>query len=87
MIRLLGFVLVMFGIYLLFSPFLHTLSLIPFLGYLMSQGVSAIIMIFAFLASVILTFLTISLAWLYYRPALSLLMISALGLATWGLMT
>jgi hypothetical protein len=77
----------MFGIYLLFSPFLHTLSLIPFLGYLLSHGFSAIIMIFAFLSSVILTFLTISLAWLYYRPALSLLAISALGVATWALMT
>jgi hypothetical protein len=77
----------MFGIYLLFSPLLHTLSLIPFLGYLLSHGFSAIIMVFAFLASVILTFLTISLAWLYYRPVLSLLMLSTLGVATWALMT
>jgi hypothetical protein len=77
----------MFGIYLLFSPFLHTLSLIPFLGYLLSHGFSGIVLVFAFLASVILTFLTISLAWLYYRPALSLLVISALGVATWALMT
>jgi hypothetical protein len=77
----------MFGIYLLFSPFLHTLSLIPFLGYLLSHGFSGIVLVFAFLASVILTFLTISLAWLYYRPALSLLVISALGVAAWALMT
>ena len=77
----------MFGIYLLFSPLLHTLSLIPFLGYLLSHGFSAIIMVFAFLASVILTFLTISLAWLNYRPVLSLLMLSTLGVATWALMT
>jgi hypothetical protein len=77
----------MFGIYLLFSPLLHTLSLIPFLGYLLSHGFSAIILVFAFLASVILTFLTISLAWLYYRPVLSVLMLSALGVSTWALMT
>ena len=77
----------MFGIYLLFSPLIHTLSLIPFLGYLLSHGFSAIILVFAFLASVILTFLTISLAWLYYRPVLSVLMLSALGVSTWALMT
>ena len=42
----------------------------------MSIGVSIVIWIFAFVASIILTSLTIGLAWIYYRPLYGIIMLS-----------
>ncbi|CDW88063.1 transmembrane protein 43 [Stylonychia lemnae] len=83
LIRLGGWGLQYLGICLLFSPIIYGLSWIPLVGYLMAGGFKFIVAIFAFVVSVTLTSLTISLAWLYYRPlyGLCLLGVVAIGVS------
>lgn len=69
--RIGGWLLLWLGIYLLFSPLLYLIKIIPFVGYLVAQGVSLVVGIFALLAGTTLALLTISLAWIFYRPPLS----------------
>jgi hypothetical protein len=64
------------GQYLLFAPIIATLQWIPFVGMLIAQGVSCVVLIFTFLTAVIFTSLTIGLAWLYYRPLYGLAFLS-----------
>lgn len=81
LLRFLGWLILYIGIYLTFSPLIAVVQWIPFIGYLLAHGISFIIGVFAFVISILMALLTVSLAWLYYRPLLALLMISSIGLA------
>lgn len=78
-LRFVGFLLMMFGIYLLFSPLLTTISWIPLVGYFMKHALSMVVWIFAFLVAGVFSLLTIAIAWLYYRPVLAILLISGIA--------
>ena len=67
------------GINLFFSPLIYTLSWIPLVGFLMANGVSFIVAIFALVLSGTLTALTIGLAWIYYRPLYGAILLGLVG--------
>jgi hypothetical protein len=82
-IRILGFLMMFFGIALLFSPIIALVKWIPLVGSLLSYGVALAVWIFALVLAFTLSTLTIALAWIYYRPLYGLLL---LALVTGGIL-
>ena len=77
--RFCGWFCMCFGIWLLFSPIIAALAWIPLVGYLLSTGVSIVVIVFALVLSATLSLLTIALAWLYYRPLFGLLLLTGVA--------
>lgn len=69
-LRAVGFVLMLFGLAMMASPLAALASFVPVLGEIVAVGT----VIIAFLASAIFSMTTIAIAWLFYRPALSVLL-------------
>lgn len=67
-LRLVGFFLMWIGLASIFSPLTVIASVLPFIGDLLGLGVG----IFSALVSLGLSLLTIALAWLFYRPLISI---------------
>jgi hypothetical protein len=67
-LRVVGFALMGFGIFLVFQPFVVFADVIPFFGNLLSAGVA----LFAFLIALPLTLITIALGWVAYRPLIGI---------------
>lgn len=76
LLRLLGFVLMFIGLALFFKPLSTIGAVIPLVGQILGAGTGLI----AFLLALVLSLLTIAVAWFYYRPvfAVILLLIAAL---------
>jgi hypothetical protein len=74
-----GWLLMWFGIMLLFSPVIYTLTWIPLVGYLMAHGFSFVVALFAMVVSLTLSSLTMGVAWLYYRPLWGIMFLSVVG--------
>jgi hypothetical protein len=70
-LRLVGFVCMAVGIFLVLSPLSEFTNIIPFLGGIFAGGISILIGIFAFLVALVLSLITIAIAWLFYRPLLA----------------
>ncbi len=76
-LRLLGFVLMTIGLSMIFKPLSVLADVIPMLGNLLGMGTLLISAIIAFIFSL----LTIAMAWVFYRPLVAVILISAvLGL-------
>lgn len=75
MFRAIGFLCMMVGIGWLFSPIIYIVSWIPLIGWLMAHGIALVVWIFAFIAALTFSSLTIGLAWLYYRPLYGVLLL------------
>ena len=71
-LRLVGFLMMTFGVFLFFAPLLALLNWIPILGTL----ISIIFFIFSLSVGLSLSLLTISIAWFFYRPIVGIFMIS-----------
>ena len=72
-----GFVLMFMGIALVLRPLSVLADVLPILGNIVGAGTSLI----AGLVATVLTLLTISIAWLFYRPLLGIaLLVVAVGL-------
>jgi hypothetical protein len=63
-LRLIGFLLMAFGIGLVFRPLVVVADVIPLFGDLLQMGIG----IFALLVAVPLSLITISIGWVFYRP-------------------
>ena len=72
LLRLLGFILMTLGVYLFFGPLLALVKWIPILGTL----VSFIFFLVSLSIGLSLSLITISIAWLFYRPIIGLFLIS-----------
>jgi len=70
-IRIIGFILMCSGLYFLFQPLLVLLKVIPFIANIVSVGVFFV----AFLTSLVLTLVIVSLAWVVARPLLVTLLV------------
>merc|ERR1711964_254532 len=81
--RFIGFLFFMLGIYLFFSPIVELLKFIPMFG----KGVDWVIWIFAGILAFMLTIAVIAVAWLFYRPLLSLVLFGIIFLLSWLLAT
>ena len=78
-LRAVGFFLMFLGLFLVFRPVAVLGSVLPMLGSVLAGGVGFV----AFFVALALSLVTISLAWLAYRPmlAIGLLVIAAAGVA------
>ena len=73
--RVLGMFLVFFGINALFAPLSALAYLIPFLESLVGGGAAMVFL----LLSLVITLMTISVAWIVFRPFLGISLIGAVG--------
>lgn len=64
------------GHYLLFSPLIKLLAVIPLVGYLLASVLGLAAFLFALIWATMLHFLVLGLAWLFYRPVYGILMLT-----------
>ncbi|HUT54608.1 MAG TPA: TMEM43 family protein [bacterium] len=76
LIRLGGFVAMLIGITMIFRPLVTVADVVPLFGSMLGAGV----FVFALLMSLALSLLTISVAWIFYRPLIGVpLVVVAVG--------
>ena len=75
-IRVLGTIFCILGLYLLFSPVIQILSFVPLVGALLSSVLAYAALIFAVLVGLTLSLAALGLAWLFYRPAIGLTLLA-----------
>ena len=80
-IRFLGFGLMFLGSLLVFNPLSVLVDVIPFLGNIVGAGVFLV----ALFISIAFSLLTISAAWIIYRPVLGVLLLIVTGALVFGL--
>jgi hypothetical protein len=80
LIRLGGFIVVAIGIFLFFNPLVVLADVLPILG----NFTGFLLGVFAVLVAFVLSFVTIAVAWLTYRPILGIAMLAIAGLALFG---
>ena len=78
-IRPVGILLCIFGFYLLFSPVIALLDMIPFVGWLLSGIVAVAAVIFAIVVGLTLSVLTIAVAWVFFRPLIGIPLLLAVA--------
>lgn len=76
-VRFAGFAIMGFGFNLVLRPFTVLADVLPFLGNLVGFGTTLV----AFAAAAAVSFLTIAIAWLFYRPLLAVALVAlAIGI-------
>jgi hypothetical protein len=70
-LRILGLVIMYIGISTIFRPLSVLADVVPFIGTIVRTGTGII----SFLIALVLSLLTIALAWLFYRPVLSIILL------------
>jgi hypothetical protein len=80
-LRLVGFLLMAIGIYLVFKPLVTLADVVPFFGNLLSAGVG----LFAAVIALVLSLITIAIGWLVYRPLLGIGLLAVAALLFVGL--
>jgi hypothetical protein len=80
-LRLVGFLLMAIGLYLVFRPVATVADVVPFFGNLLSAGAG----IFAAVIALVLSLVTIGIGWLYYRPLLGIGLLAVAALLFVGL--
>ena len=73
LVRLSGFLLMFIGLALVFRPLSVVADILPFVGSLIGFGTGLL----AFFGALIASMLTVSVAWFFYRPLLSVALIAA----------
>ena len=80
--RAVGFLLMFIGLFLIFNPMAVVADVVPIFGSLLRVGVAA----FVGLVASALSLVTISVAWLTYRPLLGLALLVLAAASMWGLL-
>lgn len=80
MTRILGIVLSVVGLWMIFTPIMAVLSWVPLIGSLLAGVAALASFIFALVVGVTLSLLVIATAWLFFRPCLSLSLLTVAGL-------
>lgn len=70
-VRVIGWVVMFLGIFLVFKPLVVFADVIPLFGTMLGAGIG----IFSFLVSAALSFATIALAWVFVRPVIGISMV------------
>lgn len=83
LIRIGGFFLMFLGIFMLFRPIVVFADVVPLFGTMLGAGIG----LFAFLGAAILSFLTIAIAWVFYRPFIGITMLVLAGAAFYWLLS
>jgi len=71
-LRLVGFGMQFFGLFMIGRPFAVVADFIPFIGSFFRVGIG----VFAFLLAFATSFITIAIAWIFYRPVLGIILLS-----------
>jgi len=71
-LRLVGLALCIASIFLLFNPLVVLGDVVPFIGSILSIGIGLV----STLLGLILSLITIAIAWLFYRPIISIILIA-----------
>ena len=71
LIRAGGFFMMFIGLMMIFKPIVVFADVLPFVGTILGAGIG----IFAFLGAAILSFITIAIAWVVYRPFIGITML------------
>jgi hypothetical protein len=79
-IRVVGFVIMAAGIYMVFRPLAVLADAIPFVGGLLNTGV----LLFALVIAAILSLLTIAVSWVVVRPLLGISLLAVVALMVVG---
>ncbi|MBN2143571.1 MAG: TMEM43 family protein [Candidatus Aureabacteria bacterium] len=82
-IRVVGFIMMYLGISLIFKPLSVLADVLPLLGTIAETGIGLI----AFLFASVFSLLTISIAWIIYRPLVGIVLLLATGGAVYGIKT
>jgi hypothetical protein len=81
-LRLVGFILMAVGIFLVINPLVTVADVVPFIGNLLGAGAA----IFALLLALPLSLATIGVGWVFYRPLIGVpLLIGAVALLVGGI--
>jgi hypothetical protein len=76
-VRVVGFIAMAIGIYLVFAPIQTFADVVPLIGDLIGAG----LFLFAMLSALCLSLITIAVGWIFYRPVLGItLLVVAVGL-------
>lgn len=79
-LRVVGFVLMWLGIFLIFRPLAVFADVLPIVGTMLGAGIG----FFAFLGAGALSFITIAIAWVFVRPILGIsMLILGIGAVVW----
>jgi transmembrane protein TMEM43 len=81
-LRAAGFLLMFIGLYLIFNPLAVVADVLPIFGSLLRAGVAG----FVGLVASALSLVTISVAWLTYRPLLGIALLVLAAASMWGLL-
>jgi hypothetical protein len=76
-LRVVGYMMMAIGLGMLFQPLVILSNILPFLGNIVGGGV----MIFSGLIALVLSITTIAIAWIFYRPILGIILLSAAATA------
>ena len=80
MIRFCVWLLICWGVYLLFSPVIALFKFIPLIGYFLATTISFAAVIFAVIFGSIIHLSTLSIAWLFHRPLFGLTLLAGIAL-------
>lgn len=75
LLRILGFVVMFLGFGMLLGPLKVLMDVMPFLGRVVGAGISAI----SFLLALVVSLVTIAIAWITYRPVLAVALLAVAG--------
>ena len=80
LLRLVGFLMMFFGLKMVFEPLRVIADVVPFIGSIVGMGVGFV----AFVLAAGFSLLTIAIGWVYYRPLIGIpLLIVAIALLVW----
>ena len=80
-VRVGGFMLMFFGLSMVLKPLSVLADVLPILGDIIEMGAGIV----AFIIALICAFVTIAVAWLFYRPVVAILLLAAAGGFAWWL--
>ena len=81
LIRVGGFLLMFFGLSMVFKPLSVLADVLPILGDIVGMGTGLV----AGLIAIVCSLVTIAIAWLFYRPVLGILLLAVAGFFVWKL--
>ncbi len=78
-LRFVGFIVMLIGFGMIFKPLVVLADVLPFLGDIMGIGTGFI----SFVLAASISFITIAVAWLFYRPLISIPLLVGVGVLVW----
>lgn len=82
-IRPVGILITIIGLFFLFMPVIKLLQWIPLVGWLLGGVVAFAAFVFALIVGTVISCLVIAIAWVFYRPLIGVLMLTLVGIGVY----